>query len=83
MIPDLGSTWHLPNTVGRARAMGLAMLGDAISRQRLLEALPLAPSKPKVLTVGLYGDEAPKSVELFNGLCAGTLGSELMRRASR
>ncbi len=31
IVPDLGSTWHLPTRLGRARAMGLAMLGDRIT----------------------------------------------------
>lgn len=31
IVPDLGSTWSLPGRVGRARAMGMAMLGDRIT----------------------------------------------------
>jgi len=30
IVPDLGCTWHLPRRVGRARALGLAMLGDKL-----------------------------------------------------
>lgn len=30
LIPDLGSTFHLPRLVGSARAKGLALLGDAL-----------------------------------------------------
>ncbi len=30
LIPDMGCTWHLQRLVGRARAMGLAMLGTPI-----------------------------------------------------
>lgn len=31
LMPDLGSTFHLPRMVGSARAKGLALLGDALS----------------------------------------------------
>ena len=31
LMPDLGSTFHLPRLVGTARAKGLTMLGDALS----------------------------------------------------
>ncbi|GAA5315543.1 MAG: 2-(1,2-epoxy-1,2-dihydrophenyl)acetyl-CoA isomerase PaaG [Candidatus Pelagadaptatus aseana] len=31
IIPDLGSTWLVPKSVGRAKAMGMALLGESIS----------------------------------------------------
>ncbi len=31
ICPDLGTTWSLPTRVGRARALGLALLGDRFS----------------------------------------------------
>jgi 2-(1,2-epoxy-1,2-dihydrophenyl)acetyl-CoA isomerase len=31
LMPDLGSTFHLPRMVGTARAKGLALLGDALT----------------------------------------------------
>ncbi|MHB1668607.1 MAG: enoyl-CoA hydratase-related protein [Thiomonas sp.] len=33
LIPDSGATWLLPRLVGRARALGLAMLGDKLSAE--------------------------------------------------
>jgi len=34
LVPDSGSTWLLPQRVGHARAMGLAMLGERLSAER-------------------------------------------------
>ncbi len=31
IVPDLGSTWSIPMRVGRARALGMTLLGDRIS----------------------------------------------------
>jgi 2-(1,2-epoxy-1,2-dihydrophenyl)acetyl-CoA isomerase len=33
LIPDSGATWLLPRLVGRARALGLALLGDKVSAE--------------------------------------------------
>lgn len=34
IVPDLGMTWTLPRTIGRARSLGMALLGDRISAQQ-------------------------------------------------
>lgn len=34
LLPDSGSTWFLPQRVGHARAMGLAMLGERLGAER-------------------------------------------------
>lgn len=34
LIPDAGGTWTLPRLVGRARAVGLSMLGDSVSAEQ-------------------------------------------------
>jgi 2-(1,2-epoxy-1,2-dihydrophenyl)acetyl-CoA isomerase len=34
LVPDSGGSWSLPHTVGKARAMGLAMLGDKINAEQ-------------------------------------------------
>ncbi|MBB3753788.1 2-(1,2-epoxy-1,2-dihydrophenyl)acetyl-CoA isomerase [Mycolicibacterium sp. BK634] len=33
IVPDLGMTWTLPRVIGRARALGMALLGDRISAE--------------------------------------------------
>ena len=34
IVPDLGSTWSIPRTVGRARALGISLLGERIPAQQ-------------------------------------------------
>ena len=34
LVPDCGGTWQLPRLIGRARAMGLALLGDRLSAEQ-------------------------------------------------
>lgn len=34
IVPDLGTTWSLPARVGRARALGITMLGDRINAEQ-------------------------------------------------
>ncbi len=37
IVPDLGTTWSLPRRVGRARALGMAILGDRIDASQAEE----------------------------------------------
>lgn len=37
VIPDSGGTWQLPHLVGRARALGLAMLGEKLPAEKAEE----------------------------------------------
>lgn len=37
LVPDSGGTWFLPRLVGRAQAMGLALLGDKLSAEQALQ----------------------------------------------
>ena len=37
LVPDAGGTWLLPQAVGRARAMGLALLGDKLSAEQAMQ----------------------------------------------
>jgi len=34
IIPDVGASWHVPQLVGRARANGLALLGDTLPAEK-------------------------------------------------
>lgn len=34
LVPDCGGTWFLPHSAGRARALGLALLGESISAEQ-------------------------------------------------
>ncbi|SUW63919.1 Probable enoyl-CoA hydratase echA8 [Buttiauxella agrestis] len=34
LVPDCGGTWYLPRLAGRARAMGLALMGDKLSAEQ-------------------------------------------------
>lgn len=34
LLPDSGGTWHLPRLVGQARALGLALTGEALPAER-------------------------------------------------
>ena len=37
IVPDVGASYHLPHRVGRARALGLALLGESLSAEKAEE----------------------------------------------
>lgn len=37
IVPDMGVTWFLPNLLGRARALGLTMLGEKLTAEQAAE----------------------------------------------
>ena len=37
IVPDLGTTWSLPRAVGRARALGISLLGERVTAQQALD----------------------------------------------
>lgn len=37
IVPDMGATWSLPRSIGRARALGASLLGDRISAEQAVE----------------------------------------------
>lgn len=34
IVPDMGTTWHLPRLIGRARSLGLVLLGDRLPAEQ-------------------------------------------------
>lgn len=65
LIPDTGGTWVLPRTVGTARAMGLAMLGDKLSADQaadwglIWKSIPDAQFKDEVDKLLAHLAQAP------------------------
>ena len=37
IVPDMGSTWFLPRRLGRARALGLGLLGERLSAEQAVQ----------------------------------------------
>ena len=37
IVPDMGATWSIPLRVGRARALGITLLGDRVSAEQALQ----------------------------------------------
>ena len=66
----LTSLASLPVPPARAAAGGRITSRASLS-------VAIGDTAPQPLTVGLFGDEAPSSVALFEALCTGTLGSGL------
>lgn len=65
LIPDTGGTYALPRLVGRARALGLALLGDKLSAQQaqqwglIWESVPDADLEPRLHALALHFAQAP------------------------
>lgn len=65
LIPDTGGTYALPRLVGRARALGLALLGDKLSAQQaqqwglIWESVPDADLEPRLHALAQHFSQAP------------------------
>lgn len=75
LVPDSGGTWFLPRLAGRARAMGLALLGDKLPAEDAASwgLIWKAVDDDKLMT---------EALALARGLAAGpTLAYALIKRA--
>ena len=66
IIPDVGASWFLPNLIGRARANGIAMLGDD---------LPAAKAKDWGLIWDCFPEDGfmEKTIEIADRLAEGAI----------
>lgn len=92
LVPDVGSSWHLPRLVGPARARGLAMLGDRLDGRRaaewglIWECVPDEdlPARARELAsrIAGYDRDAMRSIrELFDGSLELSFPDALVREA--
>lgn len=90
LIPDTGGTWVLPRTVGTARAMGLAMLGDKLSAEQaadwglIWKSIPDAQFKDEIEKLLAHLAQAPtkglaRTKELIYGNGSAPLEEALKR----
>lgn len=75
LVPDCGGSWTLTQQLGRARAMGLAMLGDKINAE---QAVSLGLIYRCVEDDKLNDEALSTAIKLANGP---TLGLGLIKRA--
>ena len=88
LVPDAGGTWLLPQLVGRARAMGLALLGDKLSATQAAEwgliykCIAAADFEAEVNTIALTLAAGPtlgyvRTREAIDQAATNTLDSQL------
>lgn len=86
IVPDMGSTWFLPRLIGEARAMGMALSGDAIDaatakdwgmiwrvvpdEQLIEEATAIASRLAQGATFGIAMSKKALRASLHNDLAA-------------
>lgn len=88
LIPDTGGTYILPRLVGRARAIGLAMLGDKLSAQQaqqwglIWECVPDAELEARLDALAQHFAQAPtrglaRTKQAINASLGNTLDVQL------
>jgi len=90
LVPDAGGTWFLPELVGRARAMGLALLGDTLSAEQaqqwglIWKCVSVADFEAEVSATGLKLAAGPtlglaRTKQAIDGAAFSTLDEQLDR----
>ncbi len=93
-VPDLGSSWWIERLLGRARAMGLALLGDRLPAERAAqwgliwdcvedEALTAKASELAQRLARLPAHAAPELRIAFQRAASNTLAQQLDYEAAR
>ena len=88
LIPDTGGTYALPRLVGRARAMGLAMLGDKLGARQaqewglIWECVPDADFESRIEALLQHFSKAPtkgltRTKQAINASLGNTLDAQL------
>ena len=90
LVPDAGGTWLLPQLVGRARAMGLALLGDKLGAEQaqawglIWKCVPTADFEAEVRSLACALAAGPtlgyvRTREAIDAAATSTLDSQLDR----
>jgi len=94
LVPDLGTTWFLPRLVGRARAVGLTLLGDRLTAEQAAQwgmiwacvddrALHDAACQVAQRLAALPAHAAHETREAYDASAANTLDAQLGYEANR
>jgi len=74
LVPDLGATWHNARLLGRARALGVTLLGEALDAQQAADWGLIWRAVPE-------DDFAAEVAAIAARLAAGSRGAQLATRA--
>lgn len=88
IVPDLGATWELPRKIGRARALGMQLLGDRITAERaeqwglIWQCVDDAGLREEALRIArllasMPGDAVRAARALTDGAATATLAQQL------
>lgn len=90
LVPDMGVTWHLERLVGRARARGLAMLGNRLSARDaadwglIWKTFPDADLATEVKAIAqLLADSPPLGLKALSGILDEAPGHDFAQQLER